>query len=80
MKLLLVNGNITQAVTDLVQAEALRHARTGTEVTAVTATFGVLSSRPNWKTPSPVTPFSICSRSMRQAITRRSWRSRSIRP
>jgi allantoin racemase len=41
MKLLLVNGNITQAVTDLVQAEALRHARTGTEVTAVTATFGV---------------------------------------
>lgn len=41
MKLLLVNGNTTQAVTDLVRAEALRHARPGTEVAAVTATFGV---------------------------------------
>ena len=41
MKLLLVNGNITQAVTDLVRAEALRHARAGTEITAVTAAFGV---------------------------------------
>jgi allantoin racemase len=41
MKLLLVNGNITQAVTDLVRAEAARHARPGTEITAVTATFGV---------------------------------------
>jgi allantoin racemase len=41
MKLLLVNGNITQTVTDLVRAEAFRHARPGTEITAVTATFGV---------------------------------------
>ena len=41
MKLLLVNGNITQTVTDLVRVEALRHVRPGTEVTAVTATFGV---------------------------------------
>jgi allantoin racemase len=41
MKLLLVNGNITQAVTDVVQAEALRHVRPGTEVTALTASFGV---------------------------------------
>jgi len=41
MKLLLVNGNITQAVTDLVAAEAARHARAGTEITAVTARFGV---------------------------------------
>ena len=36
-----VNGNTTQAVTDLVRAEALRHARPGTEITAVTARFGV---------------------------------------
>src|SRR5665213_2259030 len=41
MKLLLVNGNTTQAVTDLVRAEALLHARPGTDITAVTATFGV---------------------------------------
>jgi allantoin racemase len=41
MKLLLVNGNTTEAVTDLVRAEARRHARPGTEVTAMTATFGV---------------------------------------
>jgi allantoin racemase len=41
MKLLLVNGNTTQAVTDLVRAEALRHVRSVTEVTAVTAGFGV---------------------------------------
>ena len=41
MKLLLVNGNTTQAVTDLVRAEAVRHARPDTEVTAVTASFGV---------------------------------------
>ena len=41
MKLLLVNGNTTQAVTDLVRVDALRHTRPGTEITAVTATFGV---------------------------------------
>jgi allantoin racemase len=41
MKLLLVNGNTTQAVTDLVRAEALRHVRPETEITAVTAAFGV---------------------------------------
>jgi allantoin racemase len=41
MKLLLANGNITQAVTDLVKAEALRHIRPDTQVTAVTAAFGV---------------------------------------
>jgi allantoin racemase len=41
MKLLLVNGNTTQAVTDLVHAEARRHARPGTGMTAVTASFGV---------------------------------------
>lgn len=40
-QLLLVNGNTTQAVTDLVRAEALLHARSDTEITAVTATFGV---------------------------------------
>jgi allantoin racemase len=41
MKLLLVNGNTTQAVTDLVRVEALRHARPGTGISAVTASFGV---------------------------------------
>jgi len=41
MKLLLVNGNTTQAVTDRVLAEARRCAAPGTEVTAATARFGV---------------------------------------
>ena len=41
MKLLLLNGNTTQAVTDRVLAEARRCAAPGTEVTGVTARFGV---------------------------------------
>ena len=41
MKLLLVNGNTTQAVTDRVVAEARRLASPGTEITGVTARFGV---------------------------------------
>src|SRR4051794_19114750 len=41
MKLLLVNPNMTQAVTDRVAAEARRIASPGTEVTAVTGAFGV---------------------------------------
>jgi allantoin racemase len=41
MKLLLVNPNLSQAVTDKVVAEARRAARTGTEFTGVTGTFGV---------------------------------------
>ena len=41
MKLLLVNGNTTQAVTDLVVAEATRCAAPGTAITGVTARFGV---------------------------------------
>jgi allantoin racemase len=41
MKLLLVNGNTTQAVTDRVLAEARRCAAAGTEVTGATARFGV---------------------------------------
>jgi len=41
MKLLLVNGNTTQAVTDRVLAEARRCAARGTEVTGATARFGV---------------------------------------
>lgn len=40
MKLLLINGNTTQAVTDTVVAEARRIAAPGTEITGVTATFG----------------------------------------
>src|SRR5215469_6489956 len=41
MKLLLVNGNTTQAVTDRVVAEATRCASPGTSITGVTARFGV---------------------------------------
>ena len=41
MKLLLVNANTTEAVTELVLAEARRCARAETEIFAVTATFGV---------------------------------------
>lgn len=41
MKLLLVNGNTTQAVTDRVVAEATRCAVPGTAITGVTARFGV---------------------------------------
>ena len=41
MKLLLVNANTTEAVTELVLAEARRCARPETEISAVTATFGV---------------------------------------
>ena len=41
MKLLLVNGNTTQAVTDRVVAEARRCAAPGTMMTGVTARFGV---------------------------------------
>jgi allantoin racemase len=41
MKLLLVNPNMTQAVTDKVVAEARRCARPGTAVAGITATFGV---------------------------------------
>jgi allantoin racemase len=41
MKLLLVNGNTTQAVTDRVVAEAARCAAPGTEVAGITARFGV---------------------------------------
>jgi allantoin racemase len=41
MKVLLVNGNTTQAVTDRVVAEATRCASSGTSVAGVTARFGV---------------------------------------
>jgi allantoin racemase len=41
MKLLLVNPNMTQAVTEKVVAEARRCAASGTTVQGVTATFGV---------------------------------------
>ena len=41
MKLLLVNGNRTQAVTDTVLAEARLAAAPGTELAAVTASFGM---------------------------------------
>ena len=40
MKLLLINGNTTQAVTDKVVQEAQRVAMPGTEIIGVTATFG----------------------------------------
>ena len=41
MKLLLVNGNTTQAITDRVVAEATRCAAPGTTIAGVTARFGV---------------------------------------
>ena len=41
MKLLLVNGNTPQAVTDRVLAEARRCAAPGTEVIGATTRFGV---------------------------------------
>jgi allantoin racemase len=40
MRLLLVNPNVTQAITDTMMAEARRVASPGTELTAVTARFG----------------------------------------
>lgn len=40
MRILMVNGNRTQRVTDLVVATARRHASPGTEVEGVTARFG----------------------------------------
>ncbi|HYF17491.1 MAG TPA: aspartate/glutamate racemase family protein [Ramlibacter sp.] len=41
MKLLLLNPNISQPVSDLIAAEARRSASPGTEVTVLTAPFGV---------------------------------------
>lgn len=41
MKLLLINPNISDSVTDLIRAEAERSAGPGTQVTALTAPFGV---------------------------------------
>lgn len=41
MKLLIVNPNISQSVTDLIEAEARRAASPGTELTMRTALFGV---------------------------------------
>jgi allantoin racemase len=41
MKLLLINPNISQSVSDLIEAEARRAAAPGTEITVLTAPFGV---------------------------------------
>jgi allantoin racemase len=41
MKLLLINPNISDSVTALIEAEARRAAPAGTEITALTAAFGV---------------------------------------
>ena len=41
MKLLVVNPNISTGVTELIRAEALRCASEGTEITTLTAQFGV---------------------------------------
>ncbi len=41
MRLLLVNPNITEAVTATMRAEAERSACVGTEILPVTASFGV---------------------------------------
>ena len=41
MRLLIINPNISQSVTELIRAEAQRTASSGTEITMQTATFGV---------------------------------------
>lgn len=41
MKLLIINPNISQSVTDLIEAEARRAASPGVELTVMTAPFGV---------------------------------------
>lgn len=41
MKLLVVNPNISTSVTELIHAEAVRSASVGTEITTLTAQFGV---------------------------------------
>lgn len=41
MKLLLINPNISDAVSDLIRLEALRSASPGTEIEVITAPFGV---------------------------------------
>lgn len=41
MKLLLINPNISESVTELIAAEARRSASPGTQITAATAPFGV---------------------------------------
>ena len=41
MRLLVINPNISDSVTDLIRAEALRSAAPGTELTVLTAPFGV---------------------------------------
>ena len=41
MRLLIINPNISQSVTDLIRVEAQRSASSGTEITMQTAAFGV---------------------------------------
>ena len=41
MKLLLINPNISDSVSELIRAEAARSASPGTEVEVLTAPFGV---------------------------------------
>ena len=41
MKLLLINPNTTDSVSELIRAEALRSASPGTDITVMTAPFGV---------------------------------------
>lgn len=41
MKILVVNPNISPSVTELIHAEAVRSASSGTEITTITAQFGV---------------------------------------
>ena len=76
---MLVNGNITQTVTDLVRVEALRHVRPGTEVTAVTATFGVPIVSTELENTIAGHAVPTCWRRMRRVTMQLCWRSRSIR-
>ncbi len=42
MKILLINPNITDSITEVMAGEARRSASPGTEIVAVTANFGTL--------------------------------------
>ena len=79
MKLLLVNGNTTQAVTDRVVVEAKRCASAGTAITGVTARFGVSIVSTEAEEGSRATPCWTRLRLTLPGTMLPSWRSRSIR-
>ena len=81
MKLLLVNGNTTQAVTDRVVAEATRCAAPGTAIAGVTARLGVsiVSTEAEEEEIAGHAVLDAVAHQVSPATTPRSWRSLSIR-